>query len=266
MNAEPTTAPWHLQPGELPPFRTVNLEGTAPFVLVCDHASNRVPLALADLGLPAHLLGLHIAWDIGIEALTRSLVPMLNAPAVFSSYSRLVIDMNRGLKFEDSIPEVSDEHEIPGNLNLSEAERAQRAKVLFHPYHSAIAATLHTARKRVFAPGLISMHSFTPHMDGNTRPWHVSIMWKNDGRIAEPLIDALRARGLSVGDNEPYTSFDPRGHTMEAHAERHHYPHVLIEVRQDLLTDEEGIETWSVLLRETLGEILADPGLYAADE
>lgn len=262
MLPTPRPAGWALQPGEPAPYRSVNETGHAPFVLVCDHASPRVPVALTDLGLAPHLLGLHIGFDIGIEALTRELSQRMDARTVLSSYSRLVIDMNRGLRFDDSIPPASDGHAIPGNQDLSAGERERRAHLLFHPYHDAVARTLASLAAPKRHPGLISMHSFTPHMGAATRPWHVGVLWKYDGRIAEPLIDALRHQGLTVGDNEPYSSFDPRGFTVEAHAERFGYPNVLIEVRQDLLTDEAGIDEWAGRLTDALGPILADASLY----
>lgn len=261
MSAPPSPR-WRLSAHEAPPYRLVNEGGQAPFLLVCDHASPRVPLALDDLGLEQHLLGLHIAYDIGIEALTRALCTRLDACAVLSSYSRLVMDMNRGLSFADSIPELSDGHPVPGNLGLDPDERQHRTALLFRPYHEAIAAAMAGLAARGRRPALVSMHSFTPHMGGLMRPWQVSVMSRHDRRIAAPLIAALRERQVVVGDNEPYTGFDPRGYTVEAHAERHGHAGVLIEVRQDLITDEAGIAEWCALLTETLGAVLRDESLY----
>jgi predicted N-formylglutamate amidohydrolase len=260
------THPLALGEHELPPWRAVNEAGRTPFILVCDHASPRVPAALGDLGLEPHFLGLHIAYDIGAEALTRSMAARLNAPAILSSYSRLVIDMNRGITFPDSIPTVSDDHVIPGNTNLTDADRNVRAAQLFHPYHGAITRTLSNIRRNSSAhgpgPGLISMHSFTPHMGSAERPWEVSIIWRDDSRIARPLVEGLRAHGLTVGENEPYSAFYRGGYTTHAHAEFFRTPNVLIEVRQDMLTDEQGIEQWSSLLCDVIEPIVYGLQLY----
>ena len=93
-----------LNADELPPWHSTNSQGGAPFLLCCDHASARIPRALDGLGLEPHLLDLHIAYDIGAEAMTRRMAEQLDAHAIFSSYSRLVLDMNRGVRFDDASP------------------------------------------------------------------------------------------------------------------------------------------------------------------
>ena len=248
--------PLVLNADELPPWRSANDHGGAPFLLCCDHASPRIPRVLDNLGLESHLLDLHIAYDIGAEAMTRLMAEQLDARAVFSSYSRLVIDMNRGVRFDDACPEVSDDHPIPGNLGLTSAAKRERIDALFAPYHGALAQALTDLRRQWLSPGLVSMHSFTPHMNGRSRPWEVAVMWRHDERVARPLIEALKGHGLTVGENEPYSAFEPSGYSIHAHAGIFGAPHVLIEVRQDLLTKRDGIQHWANLLAETLGPIM----------
>ena len=125
--------------GDPPPFEVVNANGAAPVVFLCDHASNRVPRALDNLGLPPEELGRHIAWDIGAAALTRRLATRFDAPAVLAGCSRLVIDCNRRLDDGQSILAVSDDTAIPGNRDLTERDAAARALACFHPYHRACA-------------------------------------------------------------------------------------------------------------------------------
>jgi len=81
--------------GEPPSYELLAHADPRPLVLVCDHASNRIPGALANLGLPATHLERHIAWDIGAGAVTRILSERLRANAVLGGYSRLVVDLNR---------------------------------------------------------------------------------------------------------------------------------------------------------------------------
>ena len=252
-------------PPDPPPFEVVNADGAAPFVFLCDHANNRTPRALDGLGLSPEELGRHIAWDIGAAALTRRLAAHFDAPAVLAGCSRLVIDCNRSLDDEQSILAVSDGTTVPGNQGLTEREAAARAEAWFRPYHRACAAVLHRAEARGggSAP-VVMVHSFTPRLNGTSRPWHAGILWHEDGRMALPLLRALRARGdLLVGDNEPYSGASPRGYTMPTHAARHGRANALIEVRQDLVADEPGIERWSAILIEALTEVFADPALYA---
>ena len=218
-----------------------NARGRAPVVLLCDHASNHVPAALDGLGLGADELARHIAWDIGIDEVTRLVAANLEAPAVLAGYSRLVIDCNRALDDEQSIPEISDETPIPGNLNLSAVDRAARAEAFFHPYHRTAAATIDAVEKDGRTATVIMMHSFTPVLGESVRPWHVGVLWAEDGRLALPLLDRLRHHGdLSVGDNEPYSALSPRGYSMPVHASSAGRPGVQIEIRQDLIGDEAG--------------------------
>ena len=255
-----------LGPDDPPAVEVVNPEGTARFAILCDHASNRVPGALDNLGLPAAELERHIAWDIGAAAITRRLAAHFDAPAVLAGYSRLVIDCNRRLADEQSILTTSDGTVVPGNRGLTSEGAAARAEAFFRPYHRACADVLDRVEARHGeVPPVVMMHSFTPVMNGALRPWHAGVLWDgDDGRMALPLLHALRARdGLRVGDNEPYTGTSPHGYTMPAHAARHGRANVQIEVRQDLVADEPGIERWSRILIEALTGVFADPSLYA---
>jgi len=255
-----------LGPGDPAPFEILNPEGTARFAILCDHASNRVPRALDGLGLAPAELERHIAWDIGAAAITRRLAAHFDAPAVLAGYSRLVIDCNRRLEDAQSILSLSDGTAIPGNRNLTDEDAAARVEACFEPYHRACTAALDGVQARGGeVPPVVMMHSFTPVMNGALRPWHAGVLWDGqDGRMALPLLHALRAReGLRVGDNEPYTGTSPHGYTMPTHAARHGRANVQIEVRQDLVTDEPGIERWSGILIEALTGVFANPSLYA---
>jgi predicted N-formylglutamate amidohydrolase len=99
---------------EPPPVELVNDGGRSSAVLVCDHASNRVPQQLGTLGLNAVQLADHIGWDPGAAEVARRLSTLLDAPLVLSGYSRLVIDCNRPLRSAGSIAEESDGHGCGG--------------------------------------------------------------------------------------------------------------------------------------------------------
>lgn len=226
-----------------------------PVLLVCDHASSRVPIALASLGVSAADLDCHIGVDIGAAALTRELAGLLRVPAVLSGYSRLVVDCNRHLDDPSAFPETSDGVAIPANRALDAEERRTRTDALYWPYHAAIAGCLERLGP---LPGLIAIHSFTPRINGLDRPWQVGVLWDEDARLAAPLLETLRADvSLCVGDNEPYSGRHPAGYTIDAHAENRGLLHVSIEVRQDLLVTREGVCHWAALLSSALRPILA---------
>jgi predicted N-formylglutamate amidohydrolase len=252
-----------LTPEEPAPF-TLEAHGRRwPALIVCDHASRRIPGALANLGLSEGALERHIAWDIGAAALARALASALEVPAVLAGYSRLVIDCNRHLKDPSSIVTESDGETVPGNLDLTPADREARVSSCFWPYHRAIDQALGEIVNGPEVPALIAVHSFTPKMLGITRPWHCGILWDRDPRMAVPLLEALRAEdGLAVGDNEPYSGRHPSDYTVDVHADNRGWPHVCIEVRQDLITDTPGVAQWSARLARTLEPILSDRALY----
>jgi predicted N-formylglutamate amidohydrolase len=261
----PSADPPLIGSGEPSAVEIFHGEGRAPVLITCDHASRAVPRALEGLGLDPELLAQHIGWDIGAAEVTRRLAVLLDAPAVLAGYSRLVVDCNRDPGDLTSMPEMSDGVTVPGNRGLSAAARAHRLAALFTPYHAAIEAALNAYAGRGVAPAVLSIHSFTPTMNGIARPWQVGILWDEDGRIAAPLIAGLRADpSLAVGDNEPYSAREPVGYTMRHHAVRRGLPHVAVELRQDLIAESPGAAAWAARLAGALRPILADRSLYRA--
>jgi predicted N-formylglutamate amidohydrolase len=240
--------------------------GKAPVVLTCDHASHRIPAALGMLGLTEVVIQQHIGWDIGAAAVTRRLAPLLDAPAVLAGYSRLVIDCNRPVDDPSSIPPESDGIAIPGNAGLDNAAIAMRRSSLHAPYHAAVESEAVRIERAGVVPAIVSIHSFTPQMKGFARPWHVGVLWDADGRIALPLLAALRGEldPALVGDNLPYSARAPVGYTQRFHAFDRGRPHVAIELRQDLVHEEAGAAAWAERLARLLQPILATPGLHVA--
>lgn len=238
-----------------------NAQGGGPWLIVCDHASHAVPLALSELGLEMAELRRHIGWDIGAAAVARRLAARLDAPAVLSGYSRLVVDCNRAPDDPTSIATISDGVKVPGNAEISAEARAARLDACFHSYHGAIASIVQGLREKGIEPVLFSIHSFTPVMNGSARPWHVGVLWDNDPRLPVPLMAALRAlnKDLVVGDNQPYSARAPAGYTLRRHAEAAGFRHALVELRQDLVDTPEGAEEWAEILDAALKSALNRP-------
>jgi predicted N-formylglutamate amidohydrolase len=251
-----------------PPFTILHPERRAPLLIVCDHASRVTPRALGRLGLEDAVLMRHIAWDIGAAEVTRQLAALLDAPAVLSGYSRLVIDCNRGLGDPSSIPEESDGVAVPGNVGLTPSARVARVDGIFRPYHAAIEAQLAVFAERGIVPVVFSVHSFTPVMNGFARPWHVGVLWDKDPRVPVPLIAELAASDPRriVGDNEPYSAREPAGYTIRTHAEPAGLPHAAVEIRQDLIDTNVGATQWAEILAAALAPILARPDLHRVEK
>jgi predicted N-formylglutamate amidohydrolase len=251
-------------PDDPPVVTRLNEQGGARVLLTADHASNRIPGPLNNLGLDERVLEQHVAYDIGTRKLVSHLSQHLDAPAVVAGYSRLVVDLNRSLADPTLIPEVSDGIAIPGNQGMTPEHRNDRIHTLYTPYREAIDAMLFRMRTADSVPALVSIHSFTPQMAGERRPWHVGLMWDKDPRIAVPMLQHLRAHPdhFNVGDNLPYSGKHVADYTVDHHAEAAGLPHVAIEIRQDLVNTEDGAERWAAILHVALEDILADAGLY----
>ena len=233
--------------------------GRADLLLTCDHASRALPDGYGTLGLSETELARHIGWDIGAAALTEALVAKLDAPAVLSGYSRLLVDCNRAPDDPTLVCELSDGTVIGGNRGLSLSEITTRIERYHTPYHTAIAARIEAMRREVEAPAVVSIHSFTPAMRGRDRPWHCGILWNQDPRLAVPLMAKLgREPGLQVGDNQPYSGKSHVGYTMGRHGASVGLPHVLIEVRQNEIDSEAGVGRWAERLSHMLAEIVAE--------
>lgn len=251
-----------LAPDEPGPVELYNQAGAAPVVVLCDHAAPFIPRALGSLGLSESELARHIAWDIGAAEVTRGLARMLDARAVLSRFSRLIVDPNRDPADPTLIPEISDGVIVPANRALSEVAVEARIATFHRPYHDAVARTLDALLERETPPVVISVHSFTPVMKGRERPWQVGILWNDDPRLPEPLMARLRAQGLTVGDNQPYSGRDGHGYSLHRHADARGLANVLIELRQDLVDTRHGAAEWAERLNRTLRAVLEDPGLY----
>ena len=227
-------------------FTVHNPHGASPFLLLADHAGQRVPQALQDLGLPQAELDRHIGWDIGIAGTTRALAQRLDAWAIEQTYSRLLIDCNRPLVSPTLIPEVSDGTVVPGNLGLDPQLRQQRIDAIHAPYHQRIDTELDRRRDAGVPTLLVMMHSFTPAMNGTQRPWHVGVLYHQDTRFAHALLQALREEGdLEVGDNQPYSVNSSSDYAVPVHGEGRGLVHVELEIRQDLIADAAGQQAWA---------------------
>ena len=238
-------------------------------LIICDHASNAIPRAYGTLGLKRETLERHIAYDIGAAEVTRALAALLGAPAVLSTYSRLIIDPNRGLDDPTLVMRYSDGAIVPGNAYIDGAEIGRRSARFWAPYRHEIAATIDAMMATGEPPALISIHSFTNVWRGFSRPWKIGVLWDRDNRIPTPLIEALLAEpDLSaddVGDNEPYDGA-LAGDTIDAIATSRGLANALIEIRQDLIMEKKSALAWAERIARLLRPILADPRSRAPED
>ncbi|WP_294391202.1 N-formylglutamate amidohydrolase [uncultured Sphingomonas sp.] len=230
----------------------IDMDGapSSAMLLVGDHASNAVPDGI-DLGVPPQVMGEHVAIDIGVAPLAGRLCAALGCPGVLGGVSRLVIDLNREERSTGLIPLISDGWIIPGNADLTDAQRETRL-ALWRGYHGHVAELIAGHGPRL----LISLHSFTPRLasGGAARPWQIGILYNQDERAARIALPLLEADGVIVGDNLPYSG-KLLNATMNRHGEGNGIAYLGIEVRQDLIADEAGVALWADRLAPAIARV-----------
>ncbi|MEQ5795975.1 MULTISPECIES: N-formylglutamate amidohydrolase [Paracoccus] len=242
------------------PFRILGQDRPSRWLITCDHATNRVPdwVGGGTLGIAPADMARHIAYDVGAAGLTERLAERLDAPAILSDFSRLVIDPNRGEDDPTLLMRLYDGTVIPTNRLADTAERQRRLDRLHRPYHAALArvAALHPDRC------ICAVHSFTPQLRGRPpRPWQVGILYSHaDPRLGPAMVAACRDQGWITGENQPYDGHLD-GDSVDRHALRHGRPNMLIEVRNDLIATPEGQQIWADRLAPVITKVLADSGL-----
>lgn len=217
-------------------------QGCNPLLLPADHAGRRIPPALSDLGLDAAVRARHIAWDIGIHPVTERLTQSLSAAAIAQTCSCLVIDCNRRPSLASSIPEISETTAIPGNQNVSPIERTPHLLAIFEPYHAAIAAET-AARQSRSQPTLhIAMRSFTLVFKSMSRQMHAAVLYNYSPRLSRALATLMRAETeITITENDRYSLSDETELGVHFHFKWNGLDYIEIEIRQDLITDHQGL-------------------------
>jgi predicted N-formylglutamate amidohydrolase len=226
-------------------------------LLVCEHASRRLPEGLGDLGLAPEALTAHIAWDPGALAVARLLSDRLDAVLVHQNFSRLAYDCNRPPEALDAMPARSEIYAIPGNADLGEGDRRARTDAIYLPFRAAIADRIAERTAAGRPTVLVTIHSFTPVYHGVTRTVEIGILHDSDSRLADAMLSAAEREGrYVVRRNEPYGPADGVTHTLKIHGVANGLLNVMIEVRNDLIADEAGQGAVAGFLAGLIGESL----------
>lgn len=241
----------------------LNEDGQGAVLLLCEHASNHIPDALNALGLGDEALASHIAWDPGAREVAVALSAVLDAPLVASCISRLVYDCNRPPEAPGAMPERSETTDVPGNLNLSEADRRARVDAVYTPFCDAVSELVEKRKADGLPTVLVTIHSFTPVYFGKPREVEIGILHDSDNRMADLMLSEARALPhRNIKRNDPYGPEDGVTHSLKLHGIEHGLPNVMLEVRNDLIRDTTGqaklTEELLTLLRPALAQVAKD--------
>ena len=240
-----------LSPKDPPVSQLENPHGRSSVVLVCEHGGRAFPLKLGQLGLDDHQTQRHFAWDIGALDLARGLSDALDAPLIHQAYF---------------IPEQGEEITILGNTDLSQTQRKARLNEIWRPFHDHLSALLDQREQLSLQTVLISIHSFTPVFFGRQRPLEVGVLCDRERRFAEPLYQQLENKcGRLAALNEPYDMNRESDYTIPVHGEDRGLLCAEIEVRNNLISDSDGLAFWVETLAQaissTLDQVLDTPDM-----
>ncbi|MBL4647040.1 MAG: N-formylglutamate amidohydrolase [Hyphomicrobiales bacterium] len=229
-----------LAPDDGPAVRIINDKGDSPLVFVCEHASKKIPQAMAQLGASEEATGSHAAWDPGAEAVATHLAKAFDAQLVSAGFSRLVYDLNRPPESPDAMRPKSEIYDIPANENLSDEDKLARVSAIYNPFHEAVSDILDVAQsnnpENAKTAVIATIHSFTPMYFGQRRRTELGILHDNDSRLAnEMLMRAPDCTKLKIDRNKPYGPSDGVTHTLKRHALPRGILNVMIEIRSDLV-------------------------------
>ncbi len=219
-------------------YELINPEGRFPLILTCEHASYGLPDEYQGLGVPSSDLKRHIGWDIGAGTVVATISQVLDAPAVCSGYSRLLIDCNRALSDHDLIVEQSDRIVVPGNRNLTDEEREQRVATFYTPYHEAVDRLINSHTGRPLT--LLSVHSFTPVLGKKERRFDLGVLFDAYDNLAQEVGQRLHHEGHRVRYNEPYSGYDGLIFSARSHGERNGIVYLELEINQGLIETSDG--------------------------
>lgn len=222
------------------PVSIINAECKGPFVLVCEHASNRIPASLGGLGLEQDVANSHVAWDPGALAVSRLLAQKFDSPLVVQNFSRLVYDCNRPPHAVDAMPQRSEIYDIPGNKDLTEAARKSRTETIYQPFHAAVAECIASRMEAGQQPVVATLHSFTPVYFGKRRKVELGILHDADSRFADAMLAAASSvTNLVTQRNQPYGPQQGVMHTLQLQAQPLALLNVMVEIRNDLIANEQ---------------------------
>ena len=209
-----------------------NLDGRVVFT--CEHASNALPAPWRWPEADRWLVDTHWASDIGAAAFTRRVARLMDAPAVLSKFSRLLIDPNRPLDSDTLFRQNADGLQVRLNEALLDGDRQERIDRFYRPYHAAVSAMVGRSR----GDTVFGIHTFTNDYEGDKRSLELGVLFDDDEEPAQQLIHHLEQAGFHVLANEPWSGKGGLAYSPVRHAKEYGRCALEIEARQDLIVQD----------------------------
>ncbi|HMO03629.1 MAG TPA: N-formylglutamate amidohydrolase [Kiritimatiellia bacterium] len=203
-------------------------------VITCEHAGNRVPATYRALfSGAAQRLASHRGWDPGALPLARALARAFGVPCHAVPWTRLLVEANRSPHHPAFWSDLT--------RSLPAAERARIVSLYWKPHRLAVRASVARALRAGRAVLHVSVHSFTPELDGAVRNADIGLLY--DPRLAFEVrtVRAWQAAlaavdpGLRVRRNYPYRGVADGHTTVLRRVFPDGYAGIELEVNQGLL-------------------------------
>jgi len=221
-------------------------------LLTCEHAGNQVPECYNEVFSDIReVLASHRGYDPGALEIARFLATEFNAPLFICETTRLLIEPNRSLDNNQLYSEYSQK--------LIETDHEQILERYYYPHRNGVEDVITKVSKPVLH---LSIHTFTPVLNGNTRAVDIGLLFdphrRSEADFCREFMDGLELMlpYLTIKFNEPYKGTDDGFTThLRTKFDDKDYLGIEIEVNQKYI----GTEKWeliSVGLKEVLFDLL----------
>jgi len=153
----------------------------------------------------AATLGSHRGWDPGALLLAKQCARHFGAPLIASTVSRLLVELNRSPGHPQQFSEMT--------RGLGDEQRQKIVDRYYTPYRAKVTEAVLEATRRGDTVLHLSVHSFTPVLDGTLRDADIGLLFDPDhaleSQICTRWMQALEAtKQYRVRLNYPYHGAD----------------------------------------------------------
>jgi predicted N-formylglutamate amidohydrolase len=178
-----------------------------PILITCEHGGNRIPARYRPLFRKhGSLLQSHRGFDPGALAIARDFAAAFQAELVYSTTSRLLVELNRSPNHPRLFSEVA--------LALAPEERQRVLERYYFPYREWVESQVRLSVEKHERVVHVSCHSFTPTLHGIERHADIGLLY-DPRRRREAEFCATWRRELKRADarlvvrrNYPYRGYD----------------------------------------------------------